>query len=206
MVLSLQQYKAVKLNGRGLTDRAESNVGVGLLDFMVRPQIDPKTNEMLPVYGSFNDADMMKTQPRDAIPLIYVIKANGKLNSEIYSNAYSQIYTGHVAFLIKEQEAKNKLMATKTGQKMKIEDRVKRLMPHEMTTILYNELANLKLRQTGNQQDIVLEQINSRFGKDKVSAMVYGLWRIKEIEEDYIRNNARRNKGKRQLIFYTPGG
>lgn len=189
--------KEVVIDGNGL--------GVGLLDFMTRTQFDPKTGETYPAYGSFNDKDMLKTQPKNAIPLIYVIKASGKLNSEIHSNCYSQIYAGRVTFLIKEQEAKNKLMATKVGQKMKVEDRARRLLPHELTTRLLDECANLRLKDTGNNLDVILEQINTRFGKDKFSSFEYGLWRIKELEEEYLKSKARK-KGPRKLTFYTPGG
>lgn len=196
-IIKAFQPKEVVIDGNGL--------GVGLLDFMARPQVDPLTGDMYPAYGSFNDADMLKTQPRDAIPILYVIKASNKLNSEIHSNCYTRLYSGRVGFLIKEQEAKNKLMATKVGQKMKVEDRARRLMPHEMTTRLFDEIANLRLKQTGNHADVVLEQINSRFGKDKFSSFEYGQWRIKELEEEYLKSRAR-HAGPRQLIFFTPGG
>ena len=56
-------------------------------------------------------------------------------------------------------------------------------MPHEMTTKLFEEMANLRLKRTTDNSKITLEQINSRFPKDKYSALAYGLWRIKELEE-----------------------
>ena len=60
-------------------------------------------------------------------------------------------------------------------------------MPHEMTTKLFEEMANLRLRRTGATLDIVLEQINPRYPKDKYSAFAYGLWRIKELEEEHYK-------------------
>jgi len=60
-----------------------------------------------------------------------------------------------VRFLISEQDARAALLATKVGQKMALEDRVKRLMPHELTTKLFEEMSNLRLRKNG--LDIVLE-------------------------------------------------
>ena len=66
-------------------------------------------------------------------------------------------------------------------------------MPHEMTTKLFEEMANLRLRRTGVSLDIVLEQINARYPKDKYSAFAYGLWRIKELEEE--QNKRRRRRG-----------
>ena len=65
-------------------------------------------------------------------------------------------------------------------------------MPHEMTTKLFEEMANLRLKRTGSSLDISLEQINPRFPKDKYSAFAYGLWRIKEIEEEASKKQRRR--------------
>ena len=180
-----------------------NGLGVGLGDEMIRSQID-EDGTPLPPYGFINDDEYKKVQPKDAICILYGIKANGPLNSQIHGNAYSRLTGGKVRFLIKEQEAKSALLATKAGQKMTTEQRVKRLMPHEMTTKLFEEMANLRLRRAGASLDIVLEQINSRYPKDKYSAFAYGLWRINELEiEEYKRSQNR--TGVRKLIFFTGG-
>ena len=136
---------------------------------------------------------------------MYGIKANGPLNSKIHGNAYARLNSGMVRFLIKEQEAKNALMSTQVGQKMSVYKRVQRLMPHEMTTKLFEEMANLRLKRTGNSMEIVLERINERHPKDKYSAFAYGLWRIKEIEEDSYKKKSRKTGAKRQLVFFSGG-
>lgn len=180
-----------------------NGLGVGLGDEMIRSQLD-EDGTPLPPYGFVNDDEYKKVQPKDAICILYGIKANGPLNSQIHGNAYSRLTGGKVRFLIKEQEAKSALLATKAGQKMTTEQRVKRLMPHEMTTKLFEEMANLRLRRAGASLDIVLEQINSRYPKDKYSAFAYGLWRINELEiEEYKRSQNR--TGVRKLIFFTGG-
>lgn len=180
-----------------------NGLGVGLADEMIKTQLDENGNE-LEAYGFFNNDDYKKIQPKDAPQILYSLKANGPLNSKIHGNAYSRINSGMVRFLISEQEARTDLLATKVGQKMSTEERIKRLMPHELTTKLFEEMSNLRLRKTG--LDIVLEQINPRFPKDKYSAFAYGLWRIKELEEENYKKVVRRNGGKaRQLIFFTGG-
>ena len=108
--------------------------------------------------------------------------------------------------VIKEQEAKNRLLSTKVGQKLSVESRIVRLMPHEMTTKLFEEMANLRLKKTGNGMDINLEQINTRYLKDKFSSLEYGLWRIKEIEEEEKKSWRKRANATRKLVFYTRGG
>lgn len=176
---------------------------VGLADEMIRVQVDEEGND-LPAYGFFNNDDYKKVQPKDAPQILYSLKANGPLNSKIHGNAYSRINSGMVRFLISEQEARAALLATKLGQKMKTEERIKRLMPHELTTKLFEEMSNLRLKKSG--LDIALEQINPRFPKDKYSAFAYGLWRIKELEEENYKKVVRRGNGqKRNLVFFTGG-
>ena len=180
-----------------------NGLGIGLADEMIRSQLDEEGRE-LPALGFFNNDDYKKIQPKDAAQILYSLKANGPLNSKIHSNAYSRINGGMVRFLISEQDARAALLATKVGQKMTTEERIKRLMPHELTTKLFEEMSNLRLRKNG--LDIVLEQINARFPKDKYSAFAYGLWRIKELEEENYKKVSRRRPGdKRQLIFFTGG-
>lgn len=180
-----------------------NGLGIGLADEMIKPQTDEIGNTY-PAYGFFNNDDYKKIQPKDAACILYSMKANGPLNTKIHSNVFARLNGGLVKFLITEQEARSALLATKAGAKMPYEKRVKRLMPHELTTKLFEEMANLRLKRTG--LDIVLEQINSRFPKDKYSALAYGLWRIKELEEENYQKRKRRGLfGKRQLTFYTEG-
>ena len=182
-----------------------NGLGLGMADEMIQEQVDEFGN-IYPAYGFANDDDYLKIQPKDAVRILYGIKANGPLNSKIHGNAYSRINGGMVRFLIKEQEAKNALLSTKQGQKMSVMQRVQRLMPHEMTTKLFEEMANLRLKKTGANMDIVLEQINPRYPKDKYSAFAYGLWRIKELEEEQAKRRRRRGSGlKRQLVFCSGG-
>ena len=181
-----------------------NGLGVGLMDFMVKPTI---TSEgVYPAYCAINDDEYSKKLYPDAIPLVYSMKSNNALDSKIHANCYTMINSGRVLFLAREQEIKNKLLATKTGQKMKLEQRMKRLYPHEITTRLFEEMANLKLKQIGSGLDLKLEQINTHMGKDKFSSLEYGLWRIKEIEEEYYKKQRRKSKGKRTMTFYTKRG
>ena len=89
---------------------------------------------------------------------------------------------------------------------MTVEQRVSRLLPHEMTTRLFEEMANLRLKKAGSTGDIVLEQINTRYPDDKYMSFAYGLWRIRELEEEFLKKKRRYSSGRlRQLVFYTGG-
>lgn len=182
-----------------------NGLGIGFADELIREQVDEFGNTYEPL-GFHNDEEFTKIQPKDAPRILYGLKANGPLNSKIHGNAYTRLNGGLVRFLIKDQEAKSALLATKVGQKMSVIQRVERLMPHEMTTKLFEEMANLRLKRTGASLDITLEQINPRYPKDKYSAFAYGLWRIKEIEEEQSKRRRRRGgETQRQLVFCTGG-
>lgn len=183
-----------------------NGLGVGLADEMIKDQVDEFGN-YYPAYAFNNDENYYAIQPKSAPKILYGIKANGPLNSKIHGNAYSRLSSGLVKFLVTEQEAKSSLMSTAAGQKMSVMKRVERIMPHEMTTKLFEEMANLRLKRTGSSTDIVLEQINPRYPKDKYSSFAYGLWRIKELEEEYTTKRRRRfgngDSGKRKLTFFN---
>ena len=182
-----------------------NGLGIGFADELIREQVDEFGNTYEPL-GFHNDDEFIKIQPKDAPRILYGLKANGPLNSKIHGNAYTRLNGGLVRFLIKDQEAKSALLATKVGQKMSVIQRVERLMPHEMTTKLFEEMANLRLKRTGASLDITLEQINPRYPKDKYSAFAYGLWRIKEIEEEQSKRRRRRGgETQRRLVFCTGG-
>lgn len=182
-----------------------NGLGLGLADELIKSQYD-EFGEFYPAYGFNNDETYYAIQPKEAPKILYGIKANGPLNSKIHGNAYSRLTSGMVRFLIKEQEAKNALMSTAKGQKMSTIKKVERLMPHEITTKLFEEMANLRLKRTGVSTDIVLEQINPRYPKDKYSAFAYGLYRIKEIEEAHTKRRRRglgNGDGSRRLVFFS---
>lgn len=173
------KFKAKRLviDGNGL--------GIGLLDYLVKPQIDPDTNELFPDFGVYNDEDgyykKYRTQncEQDAL---YVIKANAPINTEAHANAQTQLSSGKVKMLIDERVAKTKLLGTKVGQNMTPEERAEYLKPFTLTSILKEEMMNLREETEG--VNIILKQANRGIRKDKFSAFEYGLYYIKHEEDN----------------------
>lgn len=83
--------------------------------------------------------------------------------------------------MIDERVAKEKLLGTQRGQKMTPEERTDYLKPFTLTSILKEELMNLREENEGI--NIILKQANKGIKKDKVSAFIYGLYYIKQEEE-----------------------
>lgn len=185
-----------------------NGIGISFADLMVKETFDPERNIFLPAYGFMNREEYDTIQPRGCQKILYGIKATGQLNSDMHSTLYSKIYSGNLNFLISEQDAKVKLMATKAGQKMRPEARIARLMPHELTSRLIDEIMNLKIKPTGVSNQIAVEQINKRMLKDKFSALEMGVYRCSLLENEQLSH--RRNRGlggtKRKLTFFRSGG
>ena len=161
----------------------EYKCGAGLIDAMVVPSVDSKTGMAYPPIYVSNDKENYPVPPGEQKnAIIYNIKANATMNSEIYSNLYLQINGGFVALLANERVVKEKLLATKKGQRMNYLAREKFLLPYIMTSRLIDEINNLRVKSTAAGQ-ISVEQISKRINKDRVSALGYGLYRIKYYED-----------------------
>ena len=161
-----------------------NGLGIGLIDYMVKTQIDPETNEIFPDFGVVNDDDLFYKKYKTSntvLDAMYIIKANAPLNTEAHAIAKSQLASGKVKFLIDERVAKNKLLAKKKGQTMTPEQRAEELKPFTSTSILKEEMMNLREETEG--VNIILKQANKSIRKDKFSAFEYGLYYLK-LEED----------------------
>ena len=138
-----------KYNARRIVLDA-NGLGIGLVDFMVKPQINPETLEVIPdfgVYGGTQEDAVQEykkyrtnTTEQDAL---YLIKANASVNTEAHTIARSNLTSGKVKFLIDERTAKQKLMNTKVGQNMTPEERAEYLKPFTLTSILKEEIVGL---------------------------------------------------------------
>lgn len=189
------KYKAQKcvIDANGL--------GIGLIDFMVKEQIDPETGDILVNFGVENDDENFYKKyktPDTEIDAMYLVKANAPINTEAHTYVQTQLTSGKVKFLIDENQAKVKLMSTKVGQAMDNDKRAEYLKPFTLTTILREQMLNLVEENEG--VNIILKQSSKSIKKDKFSAFEYGLYYIKQ-EEDRKRKKKKRNIS--DLMFFS---
>ena len=161
-----------------------NGLGIGLVDYMIKSQVDPDTADTFPDFGVYNDDELYYKKYRTNVTeqdALYLVKANAPINTEAHTIARSNLSSGKVKFLIDERVAKQKLLNTKVGQNMKPEERAEYLKPFTLTSILKEEMLNLREENEG--VNIILKQANRGIRKDKFSAFEYGLYYIKQ-EED----------------------
>lgn len=178
-----------------------NGLGIGLIDYMVKSQIDPESGELLSDFGVENDEDnfykKFKT-PDTETDALYLIKANAPINTEAHTYVQTQLSSGKIKFLIDENQAKTKLMGTKMGQNMDSSKRAEYLKPFTLTTILREQMLNLVEENEG--VNIILKQSSKNIKKDKFSAFEYGLYYIKQ-EEDKKKRRKKRNIA--EMMFFT---
>lgn len=179
-----------------------NGLGIGLIDYMVKSQIDPKTGETLPPFGVDNldeypEYKKFKT-PETVRDAMFLIKANAPINTEAHTFVQTQMSSGKIKFLIDETTAKIKLMETKMGQAMTPEKRAEYLMPFTLTTSLREQMLNLVEDNEG--VNVILKQSSKGTPKDKFSAFEYGMLFIKR-EED--RKHKRRGRDLSGLMFFS---
>lgn len=176
-----------------------NGLGVGLIDYMVKGQTDEE-GEYYPPFGVSNDEEKLYKKfktPDTEEDVMFLIKANAPLNTEAYSYAQAQMSSGRINFLIDENHAKTKLMETKKGREMSVDQRNDYLRPFINTTILREQMLNLVEDNEG--VNIILKQSSKGIKKDKFSAFIYGLYYIKQ-EEQHMRKRKKRDLSRMQLF------
>lgn len=177
------KYKARRLVVDG------NGPGVGFIDYLVKPQVDTDTSEIIPDFGVYGGTKAEVAQEykkyktdnceQDAL---FIMMANAPINNEAHSNAQTQLSSGKVKMLKDERVAKTKLLGTVKGKNMKPEERAEYLKPFTLTSILREEMMNLREENEG--VNIILKQANKGIRKDKFSAFEYGLYYIKQEEDN----------------------
>lgn len=176
--------KALVIDANGL--------GIGLVDYMVKKQ-ESDDGEILPDFGVINDEDgeykKYRTENTE-YDAMYLIKANAPLNTEAHANLQTQLNAGKIRFLIEEKIAKSKLLNTQKGKAMSPEERNEYLKPFVLTSILKEQMMNLREENEG--VNIILKQANRGIKKDKFSALEYAMYYIKIEEESKRKKRSRK--------------
>ena len=178
-----------------------NGLGVGLVDYLIKAQ-DTEDGQYLPPFGVYNTDQYPEYKkfitPDTVKDILFLIKANAPINTTAYSYAQTQMFSGKIRFLIDESLAKTKLMSTKQGQNMNIDERNSYLRPFILTSILKQQMLNLVEENEG--VNIILKQSNRSIKKDKFSAFIYGLYYIR-YEQELSKKRKKRNVS--DFLFFT---
>ena len=186
---NLFDFKAIVIDING--------TGAGLADYMIDEQF--VGGEYYQPYSFLNKNKYSSTEKRVSERKLYGIEANRQLNSQCFVNAHMILSLKRVSLLLNERQARRYFGKYKNWNKLDPVKQANKLIPYAQTTKLQDQLANLKAGLDTNST-IVLQRINSHMRKDLVSAFVYGLYYINEVEE-LDKRNRNRDFSKAQFTF-----
>lgn len=157
--------QAVVMDGNGL--------GAGLIDECLKESFDPVTNESLGCWDTIND-DNMPELPDDAEKILYNLKAQS-VQSKVVTNFIDMVDSEKLRLLCNKQ-----LNDFTVAEQDDFDNEV---APFVQTDCLFEEVANLKLKQLQNG-GVTIEKVIKKLDKDRVSALLYVLWYINEFCKD----------------------
>lgn len=152
--------KAVIADGNGL--------GSGLIDELLKEAYDPITGEYLGCWNTINTDN--QPEIRDAEKCLFDMKAQ-RYQSKVVADFIDVVESGKLKLLEKRQESD---FNSKEKQNMDLN-----VLPYIQTDLLFEEIANLKLK---NMQGgaLSVEKVIKKVDKDRFSALSYLIFYITE--------------------------
>lgn len=164
-------------------------VGISIYDNLVREQIDEDRNCVYPAWTCVNDPKMAeRCTVANAPAVIYSIKANAQLNSDMAVSLRDCLKRGKLKLLVSEIDGQEILLKNKYYNRLSEEDKTMFQLPYYNTTMLINETINLSYELV-NGKIRVSEPAGMR--KDRYSSVSYGNYIANELERDLLRPTER---------------
>lgn len=152
--------KAVIADGNGL--------GAGLIDELLKESYDPVTGEYLGCWNTINTDN--QPEVKDAEKCLFDMKAQ-HFQSKVVADFIDAVESGKLKLLEKRQDSD---FTPKDKQNMELN-----VLPYVQTDLLFEEIANLKLKHMTNGA-LSVEKVVKKVDKDRFSALSYLIFYITE--------------------------
>ena len=152
--------KAVIADGNGL--------GAGLIDELLKESYDPVTGEYLGCWNTMNTDN--QPEIKDAEKCLFDMKAQ-HFQSKVVADFIDAVESGKLKLLEKKQEVD---FTSKDRQNIDLH-----VLPYVQTDLLFEEIANLKLKHMNNGA-LSVEKVVKKVDKDRFSALSYLIFYITE--------------------------
>lgn len=158
-----------------------NGIGIGVFDFIIKDQYDPETGKTYKALTCCNDSEMaLRCKVKDALPVVWSVKATAKFNNEICVLLRNGIQNGKINLLVSEDEADDILKDFYKGyNKLSLTEKVKMKTAYLQTTMAIYEL--IKLEHEIKDGNIKVKEI-SGMRKDRYSAIAYAYWCACQLE------------------------
>lgn len=180
------------------------NIGLSILDCLSNDISDPETGEIFPALSTCNNPDLAaRCVTKGAEKAIWAIMGNAKFNSDVALMLREGFRSGRIRLLINEYEGEDAMNKIKGFSSLSIEERTQLMMPYINTTLLINELVNLKHEEANG---LVRLYEKSGMRKDRYSSLSYNYYVALQLENEMRKNSVRGtiDSGNEQFMFRAP--
>lgn len=166
------------------------NMGIGVYDSLARILYDDERCVEYPPLKAMND-DVVANRiiNSSAEPVIFVISASAKLNSEMAVNLRSNFLERKLELLVPKDEGVEEIVKYIPEYNTLIDPEEQLLFekPYLETMLLFNELINLEYEKLENTGYIRIRE-QSGFMKDRYSSLAMGCYFVAQLERDLLRD------------------
>ena len=177
-------------------------IGLPVLDLLGEQLVDDETGEEYRPLCAYNDEDLKaRCRVQNAIPMIFGMRANSQLNSDMIVEMKALFQQNKVEMLVDESEAENFL--TKTNKLYKdgeLEKRAEMMLPYVQTSLAINECIQL---ETELRQGRIAVKERGTNTKDRFSSILYLCWVSSLIEKENMREDNKSNVDFSRLLRFN---
>lgn len=164
------------------------NIGLSIYDALARDMPDVETGEVYPALSCCNNAELAaRCTSRTAEKKVWAIQGSSKMNSDCALMLREGFRSGRIRLLRNEYDAEEDLKTLKVYNSMPLSERAAILLPYVNTTLLVNELINLRHEEING---VVRVSEKSGMRKDRYSSLSYNYYVSTILETQSRRRNA----------------
>lgn len=168
-----------------------NGIGLGVFDCLVRDIVDSDSGEVYPALSCCNDKTMAdRCSSPNADKVIFSIKASAQLNSDCAVLLREGFRSGKIRLLADDYDADELLGEVRGYSQMNPAEKLKYKEPYIHTTLLINELINLRHDETGGKVRI-FEKAGMR--KDRYSSLSYNYYVALQLENRMVKRHSSSN-------------
>lgn len=173
-----EEYEAdyIVIDGKG--------VGAGIVDLLLDDVYDTDTGETYGALSCYNNTELAaRCTDMDAPKALYVINnQTARFNSECAFLLREGFRSGKIRLLMTEYDAEDILSDLKGWGSLNPIEKTNFRLPYINTTMLVDELINLKYEDTANGVKVYEK---SGYRKDRYSSLSYNYWVSSQLEDQY---------------------
>lgn len=180
------------------------NVGLSVLDCLSNDISDPETGEIFPALSTCNNPDLAaRCVTKGAPKVIWAIVGSAKFNSDAALMLREGFKSGRIRLLLNEYDGEDAMNKIKGFATLSVEERTQMMLPYINTTLLINELVNLKHEETNG---LVRLSEKSGMRKDRYSSLSYNYYVAMQLESEMRKNQVKSlsNTTEDTFIFRAP--